>query len=695
MNRGSLLVWGACASTFGLGAPMSLAAPSVSDAVHAVYRPDTAFPEFSPMWREGWSWTDESGDKVRYGYEGMPLGGYLFAYFRNSTDQPVQVKDLLLQGVSLVEGVPPQGPVTGARGDAKYPSSIRFSKLPAEQIDKLIAAGTPVWWKVEPMIIRPGGMGEVTIRLRRNPRIDELNISVPLSGSRTVEMPLRASRRQARFFSISFSPELDRAYVYLRHPSGKGLRPTKIWVDGRDVTARSRIVADDEVDTAAATIRFDRPLERARHYFFQAEYADGAVAMARIGAWQLGYLYGMWGCDHGGGTPEQVGPRFLKDLHLHNINLHMSHCPGPANDFMRSDAGYEMLNELGIGKMMYWPHPTQKATFYFMTDEPDAADFQSRMLPPEERLGSLGQWLVDRLYLMRRKDPHTTPLLLNIDNTFKPENWYMYAQLSDVPCADPYYQEAVQTVWHSDPANMGAFVKPTYVYGVGKIYQSAGAPHPMHLILHTCIFDFQPDETPYRGPTPEEKRVEVYYSLAAGAKQISYWWYCQFDRYRGVGHKQQEPLWTEIGLLGAETRTVGDLIAIGCPANVPVEGPGMVWCRSLLASNDTMILLVVNDNMASDRLGTVYKPREITKLSVNLPAWLRSAEVFEVDADGTQDVAATESGGKLALDLGPMELTRMILVTKDAGLRGRLQREYEDNYAENVRKLKAIRERGN
>ncbi|HOA74091.1 MAG TPA: hypothetical protein PLQ89_16125 [Phycisphaerae bacterium] len=682
----NLIIGGALAASV-VGA-VAFAAPGSDGSIHAVYLPDVAYPEFAPLWREGWPWTDENGDKVRYGHADMPLGGYLFAYFRNSTDRPLQVEDVFLQGVSLAKGVAPEGPYKGVRGDEKYPSSLRFSKLPAEQIEKLTVAGTPVWWKVEPMIIPPGGLAEVTIRLRRQPQVDEMTIGVPVGG-KTVEMKLRSSQRQPRFYSISFSPELDAAYVYLRHPSGKGIAPTKLWLDGRDVTARSRIVADEKVDTVAATIVLDRPVPRGSFHVFRADYADGTVAMAGLGAWQLGFLYGMWGCDNGSGTPEDVGPRFLNDLHLHNINLHMSHCPGAANEFMHSEAGYAMLERLGIRRMLHWINDQHPAIFYFLTDEPDAADFASKMLPPEERLGSLAQWLVDRCHLFRRKDQAATPLLLNIDNTYKPENWYMYAQLPDIPCADPYYQEGVQSVWHCDPTNLGAYLKPTYVYAVGEIYQSAGAPNPMHLILHTCKFDFPPEETPYRGPTPEEKRVEVYYALAAGAKQISYWWYCQYDRYHGVGHEDMKPLWTEIGLLGAEARTVGDLVAIGCPARVPVESSKMVWCRSLLAGGDTMILLVVNDNLASDRLGTVYKPRLNTRVKVSPPAWIKTADVFEVSADGLLDVKHQPAGnGAVSLELGRLDLTRMVVLTADAGLRSRLQAEYDAKFAANVRKLK-------
>ena len=49
-------------------------------------------------------------------------------------------------------------------------------------------------------------------------------------------------------------------------------------------------------------------------------------------------------------------------------------------------------------------------------------------LKPILRLGALGQGLVGKSAGIRAKDP-VPPILLNIDNTYKPENYYMYAQL--------------------------------------------------------------------------------------------------------------------------------------------------------------------------------------------------------------------------------------------------------------------------
>ncbi|UCD27522.1 MAG: hypothetical protein JSV03_10410, partial [Planctomycetota bacterium] len=653
-------------------------------------RPDVEFPEFAPLWREGWSWTDESGMKVRYGYKGMPLGAYVFAYFKNTGENGIQVQDVLFNGISLAKGIAPECEVK-VKGDEKYPSSLKFSKLPKDQIDKLIEAGEPVWWKVEPMTVSPGSIAEVTIRLRRNPKVDTLQVGLPINEGKWLQADIRTSRRQPRFFSINFSPALDKVFAYLRHHSGTGVAPEKVFVDGKDVTERCTIVSDSSVDTVPVVIELDKPLSEGSYHFFQADYDDGSTALAGIGAWQLGMVYGMWGCNTRGESPEDIARRFLTDMAEHNINVHMSHCGGPGNSYMNSEEGLKLLQSLGMRQMLTWVNPKRDPVFYFLTDEPDAADFMSRMLEPSRRLGSLGQWLVERCKLFRRHDQANAPILLNVDNTFKPENWYMYAQLADIPCADPYYQEAVQSVWSADPTNIGAYVKPTYVYAVGTIYQSAAAPDPMHLILHTCRFDFKPEEFPYRGPTPEEKRVEVYYALAAGTKAISYWWYSPNNRYHGCGGDNPEmvALWTEIGLMGAELRTAAPLITLGCPADIPLKAPRLLWVRSLLAGADSIVVLVVNDNMASDRLGTVVKPQQNAFVKINIPSWIEPGSVFEINYDGTKDINWKVADSGVHLELGTVDLTRLIVISQDSGLRKRIQRDYDLQFASNVRKLTA------
>lgn len=666
---------------------LAMGCASSPPVVGGEYRADTPFPEFMPMWREGWPWKDETGQRMKYAYDGMPLGGYAFATFRNTTDEPLTVQDVLLEGVSLTQAVAPEHPPKGTRED-KYRSSIQLSKLPKEEIDRLVTAGEPVWWKAEPATIAPGGYGQVTVRLRRDPKIGSLTFTIPSLPTDSNRIKVSTAKRQPRFFSLNFTPEFDAVYAYLRHPSGKGVAPDRILLDGRDVTAACTIAADPRIDTVPVVIRPQQPFEVGSWHAFQAVYADGTTARVGLRAWQPGLVYGMWGYSNVGKTKDENRKLYLEDMRVHNINTLLYSIPGEVREFLRTAEGQEYSRQTEIRAMTNWAGDAVNAPFMFLSDEPDASDFASKMLDPYKRLGGLGQWLVERAELFRKEEPGT-PVLLNVDNTYKPENWYTYGQLTDLPCADPYYQEAVQSVLASDPTNWAPYLKPTYVYGVGTIYGSASAPKPMHLILHTCRLDIA--SFPYRAPTPEEKRIEAYYAMAAGAKALSYWWYTPAGEYYGCGGNDpaSKALWKELGLVGAELRSAEPLIIRSCPAVVPTEAPRMLWVRTLLAGDDALAVIVVNDNFSSDRLGTVIHPVENAVVKLQAPSWLNPAEIFELTKEGTRDVKWDAKDGATTLDLNTVAITRLVLISKTPGLRERIQRRYEDKFAANVKALLA------
>ena len=658
-----------------------------SDFVAAVYRPDTPFPEYMPLWREGWKWLDANGQRVSHAYEGMPLGGYLQVYVGYTGKKPLEIRDVLLNGVSLTQAIVREEKTRGS----KYASSVLFSKLPQDQVDRLMSAGEPVWWKVDPQPVPAGGMAEVTIRLRRKPRVKALKVALVANGP-TLRGTVAVDQAQPRVRSISFSPKMDKAYLYVRHPDGGGVRPSRILVDGKDMTSRALVRADQNVDTAVVVVTLPASTREPRFHCFQAVYPDGSAATAAIRAWEPDFKYGMWGIPKEGSTPEERARIYVERLHEHNINVIMSHYGGDVRKFVASKEGSRLCGKLGMRIMDHTHGAFDDPIYYYLPDEPDAHDFAVKSIdPPDKRLGSLAQSLVEMGHELRRKDPDTLQLC-NVDNTYKPEQWYMYAQLPDVISADPYYPEQLRSVYRFDPARLGSYTKPTYVYAVGEIYGTTGAPKPMHMILHTCRFDME--EYPFRAPTPAEKRIEVYYALAAGAKGVSYWWYTPAKgKYYGCGGKDPDmmALMTEIGLLGAEARTAGPVLVKSCPVTARVEATRNLWVRTLMAGLDTFVLVIVNDNIACDRAGITVKPVEKARVSAELPEWLTPHDAFEVDHAGTRDVDWTADGSRVTLELGDVELTRLIVVSADAKLRSQLQRRYQAEFADNTAKLAARR----
>jgi hypothetical protein len=612
------------------------------------------------------------------------LGGNLHLYVRNDGAGPASITDALVEGISLKEAIVfrPE-PAADLR-----PASIFFSKLEPDQIGRLGAAGEPVWWHAQPDSIPPGGYGELVIRLRRHP--ESARVRLALKGdawSASTEVPV--TEEHPRIVSINFSPALDGFHLYARHPQA-AQTPSRILLDGRDVTAGTAFGSARATGTALAVVRLDAPLEPGSFHLFEAVYADGSTATAALRAWHHEFIYGMWGYSRRGSTEEERVKLYLAELELHQINALMHSYGGEVAAYMRSEEGRAHCESIGMRAMATSPGNVPDPLCYFLMDEPDAQDYAVSELEPHQRLGSYGQTVVNWSRLLRDRDPGT-PTLLNIDNTYKPNNWYMYGQLSDIYCADPYYPEMQRDILSKHPGWMWAHLKPTYVYGVGTICHSSGAPRPLHLILHSVRHDTP--ELPFRFPTPEEKRIEVFYALASGARRLSYWWYTPYGDLPGCGldDPAARALWTEIGLVGAEVRTAGELIARSCPADLEIEASRLLWVRGLLAGLDAVVLLVVNDEIASDRVGMVYRPVGRAAVQVKLPEWLKPVDTFEITTTGISDVEWEHEDGRLAVNLGQVDLTRLVIASSDPKLRGRLQTLHERRFAANVKKLLAAR----
>ncbi len=61
--------------------------------------------------------------------------------------------------------------------------------------------------------------------------------------------------------------------------------------------------------------------------------------------------------------------------------------------------------------------------------------------------------------------------------------------------------------------------------------------------------------------------------------------------------------------------------------------------------------------------------------------------MFEVTSEGTRDIRWEPQDAQLALHLGTLQLTRLILITTDPGLRSRLHSRYDQSFAANVQPL--------
>ncbi len=641
-------------------------AGAVAEVVHTVYRADQPFQQFLPLWHEGFEETGPDGKKVVRAKRQVPLGGYIHVYVKNTGGQPLVVKDVQLEGISLAEAV-------RLSEDLKagvHPASVRIAKIPKPKIERLLQLGEPVWWKVDPDEVAAGGFAAVTIRLRRDPLVDSVSVAV-VCGEATLPTRVEVGKPQPYLAGVSFAMDFSDVITYVRAPGGRGLAPSRLLLDGQDVTGQSSILSDPSLDTTVISTKLTEPVDRGSYHYFQADFADGSRAAAGLRATADEFRYGMWGYINKGDTPRERADYFLKDMESHNINLLMQSISKDVVEFMLSEEGRAYSQRTGIRMMANWPGNAPKPVYYFLLDEPDAHDHAVSFLEANVRLGSQGQALVERAREIRAKDP-IPPMLLNIDNTYKPENYYMYAQLPDVMCADPYYSAALESALRKRPDEVKYFEKPTYVYGVASICRWACAPRPLHIILN-CVRDDN-KEHPFRFSTPVEKRIEVFYALAAGATSLSYWWYTPYDDCYGVGgdDPRGKALWREMGVLGAEVRTAGPVITRSCPAELPVEASPDLWVRTLLAGPDSLVVLVVNDTSRGSKEGTLIRNVSPANVTVRVPVWLNNVQAVEVDSGGVKLPLCKQSGSEVTLTLGTVKVTRLVILTQDPGLRATL-----------------------
>lgn len=639
------------------------------------YRADRTFPEYLPFWQ------DEGIEVPPEVYEAV--GCSVHVYIKNTGTAPVTVQDVTFAGESLGEVM-----IFSDQRNERKPCSIYFGTLSQERIDNLVSAGEPVWYKIDPATLAPGGVGQVMVRLRYVPEMASVPIGIVHSAG-VVTTAFSVQPDQPRCAGVGFSPDLTKVYLYWRHPQ-PGTAPAQLFMDGIDVTAASTIGSDPDLTIAPVVLQLAQPLATGSYHAFAAQY-DRQSAIVGLRAWKEELGYGIWGAAPGADGNFALARAYITDITDHMINLQVQTLGSQAvQSYLKTAEGKQFAASRGLRFVIDAAGKWGVADPYlfFIHDEPDAADYRFTGLPEDRKTGALAQWCVQHADELRASQAGELTML-NVDGTYKPQNWYHYGQVPDVFATDPYYQARLRTALWSKPENIPLYTQADYIYAVSRTAQTACEPNPLHVILYACAYvDATMGTFPF--PTPECKRIEVYYALAAGARGISYWWYTPGSPARGVGAAmtQGDPaaraLWTEMGLVGAEARTAGPVLDIGTPIEMPLETSPGLWARAIVAGLDTIVLVAVNDQYANDQQGTHYTPLTDASISLDLPAWMGPPSVFEVTSRGVRDGYLQMAAGRMQLHLGRVNLTRMMVISADPQLKNLLQQRYDQQFKTKV-----------
>lgn len=628
------------------------------------YKPDQAFPEHECFWHES-QFPGSCGPS-------SPMGASIHVFLRNDGSSPVTVQDVVFAGFSLNQVLALHYQV-----EKRQPASIWLAGLNSTELQTLLAAGEPVWFKTDPATIAAGGVAQVVVRLRQTPQVSSLSVDVVHSAGTTgAVVPVQPT--QPALAGASFSSDLTTAYLYWRRVSG-GSAPTSIMLDGTNVTASTTTVGDPNVNLAASVVQLAEPPSSGSLHIFQGIYGDDLTAGAAVRAWTNDFIYATWGARSGASGDYAAARAWIDEATNHFVNaLEVQGGSDALKEYLKTAEGKQYAADRGYGCVIdangLWGCTTPR--MWFIRDEPDNADTRVENLPADKMVGSLAQMAVQTGETLRAAYP-AAPTAINLDGAYKPLNWYNYGQVPDVMMSDPYFQVRLANALWSDTNRIPLYSKATYIYAVSQVAQSAAEPNPLHIILYSCEYDHASGSVLPFAP-PATKRMEVYYALAAGAKGMAYWWFRPPNGLE-AGTAAANALWREIGVLGAEIRAAAPLLVTSCPAPVTLQPSTGVWARALLARADTLVLIVVNDQYYNDQAGCHYTPVSNATVTATLPAWLLSPSAFEISASGLSDVGAQLNGSQLQLNLGTLSVTKMIVLSTSPQLRPALQQRYDQS----------------
>jgi hypothetical protein len=623
------------------------------------YQPDQFFPEDNCLWH----------DRQYPGpCSGSLTGQVVKVFLKNTGSSAITVNDATLAGRSLNTVLKEK-----VVSEINKPRSIYYANLSSTELQALVNAGEPVWWKADPPTVPPGGVGQMVLRLRYLPVTQPIAVGVLTSGG-NVATNIAVDFNAPRLASVGFAPDRRRVYLHWRRAGGAA--PVAVFMDGDDVTGSATTVSDPALNFGVTVLSFDTPLANMSFHSYQGVFADGKRATGALRTWVNPFLYGTWAAKPTA-PGEAAGMAWVNEAVAHGVNCVVMNINSDGlSDLMKTPSGRQWMDDHGYGvvKDQVWD-ATQILRLWFIRDEPDGADATMPGLPAGagHNPGVLAMQTIAQGEVLRAAKSDV-PVSVNIDGNLKPYNYWNWAQVPDVFMTDPYYQPELADAYWNNPQQIPLYAKATQVYATARTTGLACEPNPLHVILYSCKQQNSSGGT-WPFPAPGTKRTEVYYALAGGAKGMAYWWYKLPDGL-AYGNADALALWKEIGLLGNEIKTVQPLLVISHPVTLPTAATSNVWVRTLAAGADAMIFLVVNDNHYNDAAGFHYTAVPNATITATLPAWLAGAAAFEVKPGGLSDVNAVVNGTQMQLNLGTLNVTKLIVVTTNPQLRSTLQARY-------------------
>ena len=498
-----------------------------------------------------------------------------------------------------------------------------------------------VWYRAKPRLVEPGKCTQLYIRFRRRPEGERADIEVAIENGGAVKVQVPYVDPGLSIDYVTTDESMDRLYVYARRSAGANPgRLLGVTLDGKPLKAAKVYGAEFPGGVALAVVQLPEAMVSGAYHVVGVETDIGRRVDAQFRA--LPFMYPR--------TSIHIPVDMCQQMHM-NVKMWYAESLQACldNDVYSATAGDPFQQH-------------ERVAFVMGPDEPDAHDnrgggYHTGLGYHARRLAHSGwQELIDR------HAPQAASWII-MNGTTRPLNWYVYGQVANISCFDPY------------PINFYA-ADHAYVRESLKVAQLAGAPNRMFGCMEAFGWSKgQGVPQGARGPTPAEYRQNIVQAIGCGMKGLTSWTYAA-----GAGGWQiNEPCKEEIAKLNKLIEHIeGDLL-IGTPIDLASSDAGLVptgvvgdekwpkqrvWVGSLLCGPDTIVLAAANHIPASKPDPPTIEPAKDVTITVDLPAFLQDVVVSEVTEDGFAPAACNVADGKAVLKVDAIESGRMFVLRR-------------------------------
>ena len=626
--------------------------------ITAQFIPDT-MPEV-----ENWRW---------------PPGGHYLIVVRNTGKTPMEITDIILDEVSVVDGLKTQGDLKSS--SIWYGEDI--AKLSA-QTQTLRDAGEPIWYKIRPASIDPGALGFVLIRTRRVPG-HPVKISVIDNKDTAYTAVVAPEEPMARIAYVGFGANCERMTVFARKLTPDDLTLDRVYLDEVDITAQCKFASQDFWNNLGIlTVALEAPLKEGSHHLLRLTTKQGVEIADMVRAKKDFFPVGVYGWSSKGETAVERMYDFYRSLKAHHFNIDLVFV-WPKDSAMRNSIeGRELAKRNDIMLL------DADDKHWYVRDEIDIWEgVHLDNFPESKRLGCMAQ--TDVIDFMKDKLSQDAAALgwLQLDGWGHPANYFIHARGADIPSSGDY-------------AGQGA-KQPIAVYDAVNALRWAAMPGAFNTLIYAA---WEKSIGVPRFPTPQEEKMMAYYCLASGGKGLCYYTYDD-SKPGGTGDHGVEANPTLLQAIGQINLTVQAIMplllgAYPCDNIVSrhsvraVTNSDTLWHRTLLCADGTVILILVNHDFTSDAGGFSSTPLKDVQLDLLMPPWGHHEAALVVNGNGIRELKSSTNGDSGAKTVYLAELTTAeLIVIGDAAVStalGRRFRELQDLANQRTRQLSAALE---